>query len=45
MKVATLYDEEHTDVEGVGGLSSIKFDLKEVAGLGVVSQPEGHTQD
>ena len=35
----------HTDVEGVGGLSSIKFQLKEVASLGIVSKPEGHTQD
>lgn len=38
-------DEIHTDVEGAGGMGSIKFKLQQVAGLGVVSQPQGHTQD
>lgn len=35
----------HTDVEGVGDMSAIKLQSHQVAGLGIMSQPEGHAQD
>lgn len=38
-------DEIRTDVEGAGGMGSIKFKIQKLADLGVMSQPQGHTQD
>lgn len=34
-----------TDVEGAGGLSSVKLDAEQAAGFLVMPQPQSHTQD
>lgn len=38
-------DEIHTDVEGAGALGAIIFQIKQVAGLGIMSHPQGNAQD
>lgn len=38
-------DMIHTYVEGAGGMGSFKLKLQQGAGLRVMSQPQGHTED